>query len=398
MRRVLVNDHSGHAFPIQLSRYLARKGYEIIHTFSKSFQTPKGPLEPRDTDSKNLTIKGIKLSKPFLKYSYVKRRFQEREYGLLLADIIKSFRPEILISCNTPLYAQSVIQSISFSVKSKFVFWVQDIYSIAIRNVLSQKVPYLGSMLAHYFKKMEQRQLLKSDRVVLITEDFLPLMKSWEIDIAKCSVIPNWAPLDDLPILPKINHWSVKNELHNKTCIVYSGTLGLKHNPALLVSIAEHFKSVTDVRIVVVSEGLGADYLRSRREELNLSNLLVMNYQPFESLPAVLSTADILIAVLEPEAGIFSVPSKVLTYLCFKKPLILAVPKENLASRIVKENNAGIVADPRDTNWLIAQMDELLRNPAARKTLGENAYRYAENHFDIERIGNSFEKIIIELM
>ena len=398
MRRVLVNDHSGHAFPVQLSRYLARNGYEIIHTFSKSFQAPKGPLEQRDNDSKNLKIKGIELSKPFQKYSYVKRRFQEREYGLLLADIIKSFQPEIIISNNTPLYAQSIIQNISLSVNSKFVFWVQDLYSIAIRNVLSKKVPYLGRLLSHYFKKMEQKQLLNSDRVVLITEDFLPLMKSWEIDIAKCSVIPNWAPIDDLPILPKINPWSLNKGLHDKTCIVYSGTLGLKHNPELLVRAADHFKSVTDVRIIVVSEGLGADYLKSRRKELNLNNLLIMNYQPFELLPAVLSTADILISVLEPEAGFFSVPSKVFTYLCFNKPLILAVPKENLASRIVKENNAGILVDPSDAKELIAQIDDLLSNPAKRKTLGENAYRYAENHFDIERIGNSFEKIIIELM
>ena len=76
--RILMNDHSGHPFTIQLSRELSSRGYEVLHTYSKSFQTPKGPLLKRENDPENFQIKGIELSEPFQKYSFIKRRSQER--------------------------------------------------------------------------------------------------------------------------------------------------------------------------------------------------------------------------------------------------------------------------------------------------------------------------------
>ena len=40
----------------------------------------------------------------------------------------------------------------------------------------------------------------------------------------------------------------------------------------------------------------------------------LLPFQPYDSLPDMLGAADVAIALLEPEAGIFSVPSKVLSY------------------------------------------------------------------------------------
>lgn len=392
--RVLINDHSGHSFPIQLSRELASREYEVLHTYSKSFQTPKGPLHRRENDPENFQVRGIELSEPFQKYSYVKRRSQEKEFGHLLSKIINEFKPNLIISCNTPIDAQSVILNTSQSGKIKFIFWVQDIYSIAIQKILTQKLSKLGSLISLYYKFLERRQLQKTDAVVLITEDFIPLMKSWGIDSSKCWVIPNWAPINELPIFSKINDWSIKNELNDKICIMYSGTLGMKHNPEILLRIAQYYKNNEYIRVVVISEGLGAEYLKSKKIELNLNNLIIMNFQPFEDLPHVLSSADIFVAVLEPDAGIFSVPSKVLTYLCFKRPLILAVPEENLAARIVQQNNAGKVVNPKDIDGMITEIDKLVQDSSLRKKLGYNAYKYAKNNFDINLIADSFEKII----
>ena len=42
--RILVSDYSGHPFQVQLSRELARRGHEVIHSYSAGFQTPKGNL------------------------------------------------------------------------------------------------------------------------------------------------------------------------------------------------------------------------------------------------------------------------------------------------------------------------------------------------------------------
>jgi colanic acid biosynthesis glycosyl transferase WcaI len=176
-KRILINDHSGHPFSIQLSRALAHRGHEILYSYSSSFQGPKGTLNRKTDDPKNIQIKGIELSKTFQKYNYIKRKFQEREFGHILSADIKSFKPDVMISCNTPIDAQSVILKTVQSENIRFVFWVQDIYSIAMRKILKKRIYFLGAFISEYYKRMEQKQLQKSDAVVLITDDFTPLIK-----------------------------------------------------------------------------------------------------------------------------------------------------------------------------------------------------------------------------
>ena len=171
--------------------------------------------------------------------------------------------------------------------------------------------------------------------MVTISADFLPELASWGIASEKCHLIENWAPLAELPERPKDNQWAKSHGFSDSTNLVYSGTLGLKHNPHLFVELARHFREVANVRIVVISEGLGADYLRGKVSEEGLWNLAVLPFQQYSDLPDALASADVLLAILEPEASKFSVPSKVLTYHCAGRPILASMPSSNLAATIL---------------------------------------------------------------
>ena len=190
-------------------------------------------------------------------------------------------------------------------------------------------------------------------------------------------VIPNWATLADLPVRPKDNSWAQGKKLADKFCFLYAGTLGMKHNPNLLLELAVSFQADEAVQIIVISEGLGADWLAKQRELLGLNNLTLLPYQPFRQLADVLGTADVLVAILEPDAGVFSVPSKVLSYLCAARPLLLAVPQENLAAKIVAQNKAGVVAAPEDTAAFVQAAASLRQDRGLRQELGGNGLHYA---------------------
>jgi glycosyltransferase involved in cell wall biosynthesis len=90
------------------------------------------------------------------------------------------------------------------------------------------------------------------------------------------------------------------------------------------------------------------------------------------------------------------VPSKVLTYHCVGRPLLLAVPLENLAAKIVKNYKTGITVNPTEISDFISAARKLFEDGKLRDKLGKNARKYAEQHFDIEKITDKFEKIIKE--
>jgi glycosyltransferase involved in cell wall biosynthesis len=299
------------------------------------------------------------------------------------------------VSSNTPLDPQ-----FSFLRKSKqkgipFYFWLQDVTGLATYVILRKKIPLLGILIGKYYIYLERRILRQSDKIILITEDFLTLLKEWGIDQSKAVVIPNWAPIDQISLQPKDNPWTREHELIGKFCFMYTGTLGLKHNPDLLLELARHYQNEKNISIVVISETMGANWLKSKKEELSLDNLLILDFQPFDEMQYVLASADVLIAILEEDAGVYSVPSKVLTYLCSQRPLLLAVPEENLAARIVNSSQSGIVVRSNDSTQIIHAADQLLRNPAECKRFGENARRYAELNFDIRIIADQFEDLFI---
>ena len=111
-------------------------------------------------------------------------------------------------------------------------------------------------------------------------------------------------------------------------------------------------------------------------------------------MPAVFAATDVLAAVLEPEAGVFSVPSKVLAYLCGGRPLLTAMPPENLASRIVAGHGAGVVLAPDDDQGFAAAGRALLDDPARRSAMAAAARAYAEHAFDIDRITDEIEETL----
>lgn len=392
--RILLHDNSGHPFQVQLARELARRGHAVRHLFSAVFQTPRGSLMRQPNDPPGFEVAAIDPGVPFAKYSYVRRFLQERSYGMLLKREIAAFRPDVALMSNTPPDSLVAPQRWCRANDIGFVFWVQDIYAEAVARILGQKLGVLGAPVAWHYRRLEGGLLRRSDQVVPITDDFMPLLRSWGVSADRVTTIENWSPLDELPQRAKDNSFAREHGLVDKKVLLYSGTLGLKHNPGLLLAIAEATRDDPSVVVLVVSEGLGASWLAGRKAEHRLDNLHLLPFQPFDRMPDVLGTADVLLAILEPEAGIYSVPSKVLTYFCAGKPLLAAMPQENLAARTILRREAGLVVAPGDTEGFVAAARGLVADPDRRAALGANGRAYAEATFDIRGIGDRFEAVL----
>ena len=362
--------------------------------YSASFQTPKGALEKRSDDPGRLQIIGIFQKKGFPKYSPIWRWAAESNYSKQLKKIVDAFKPDVVISSNAPLDIQRrLVRQCKQLGNIQFIFWVQDIYSIGMVHAFSKKLPILGALLSFYYVFLEKRLLRASDHIILIANDFKPIIRDWthRKDI---TIVENWAPLDEIQPQPKKNPWAVSQGIADKFCLLYSGTLGMKHNPALLLELAIHYRHDERVVIIIVSEGPGADWLKQEAIQRNLKNLRFYDFFDYAQLPFVLSSADVLIAILDKMAGVFSVPSKVLSYHCIGRPLLLSVPQKNLASKIVVSAQSGFVVDPDDIAGFCTCADRLKADAQLRDEMGSNALQYAKRTFDIDKKCDSFIRIM----
>ncbi len=393
--KILVHDYAAHPFPVELSRELARRGHHVNHAYCASLETgPRGSFKQQPEDPRHFQFTGIELASPLDKFSFIKRYRQENEYGDLLADVADDCRPDVVLSGNTPLDAQKKLWARCDDLGIRKVFWLQDMIGLATRRILSKKIPLLGSLIGRHYVGIEKDLLKKSDAVVAISDDFVETLRHWGVSESRVHVIENWAPLDEIPAVDKINDWSVRRGYSDKFVFMYTGTMGMKHDPTLIRDLARSFESDSSVRVVVASKGLGASWLAEEKKKGSLGNLNLMDFHSFDDLPNALGSADVLVAVLEKDADVYSVPSKVLAYLCAGRPVILAVPRDNLAARIVTSTRAGLVVEPGDIDGFLEAAEILRRDSSRRTQMGQRARAYAESKFRIGPIGDEFERVL----
>ena len=391
--KILINDYCGHPFQFDLSKELVKRGHKVLHMFTYASGGPKANF-----NEKFHNVEVVDVSMQIVnKQNFIKRWFQESNYGIKAIKVIERFQPNVVISANTPMAAQRKIVHFCNKERIKFVFWLQDIISIAVQSILTRKLGPLGKIIGAVFKSIERNILKRSDHIVTIADDFVVKISDWGINKTKSTVIPNWSPIEQIPVLPKVNTYSLKHNIDHKFVVLYSGTMGMKHNPHIISEAAKNLQDNSDIIFVVITDGIGMDVLKKEKEALSLDNLLLLPFQSFEIFPQVLASGDVLLTILEEDAGMFSVPSKVWSGYCAGRTSLLVVPEENLAAKRTKEINAGIVLPNDQSNKLSEKILYLKSNPSLCNIHGKNARDFAEAHFKIDKIADRFEAILNNL-
>lgn len=394
--RLVLCDYSGHPFQVELSRELAARDHKVLHLYFPQFETPKGNLTILPDDPRGFAVDHVTIRSRFDKRNFLKRRFLEAQVGAVMADRALHFLPEIVIGCNMPLDAQRKLQQACARHDIRFVFWLQDLYSHAIHHYLDAKFGLLGRVIGRSYQRLEGKLLRSSDGVIAISEKFRAPLEAWQVAAAKLQVIPNWAPLSEIYPVPKDNPWAQEHGLAHKRVALYTGTLGLKHDPELLLQLAKAGAG-SDLHVVVVSQGAGVDWLARQKQSLGLENLTILPFQPMERYPEVLAAGDVLLAMIDAEAAGFSVPSKILSYLAAGKPVVASIAADNDAAVMIEAAKAGAVVAPGDEGGFCAEALRLSGDARLRQSLGSNARAFAERHFAISGIADRFEAILAEV-
>jgi putative colanic acid biosynthesis glycosyltransferase WcaI len=391
--RVLVHDYSGHPFQVELSRELAARGHQVTHSHCEAHVSGRGDL---DAPRPGLRFESIGQGLVVEKLAFRKRLFQELRFGFELAAQVRRLRPDVVLVGNTPIPMMLVFTAIFALRRQRWVMWQQDIQSIAAHSFADGKLHPAFRLVGLAMGIVERWCARRADRIVVIAASFRRVHENWGT-AGKVAVIPNWAPLDEIVPVERKNDWAVEQRIEDTMTLLYSGTLGLKHNPALLVGLAREVRGRgQDVHLVVVTEGPAVPVLREEAARHDVP-LTLLPFQPYDRLPEVLGSGDILIVLLEQSAGEFSVPSKTLSYLCAGRPVLGLMPAENLAAELINRAGGCVLppteaALPRAAEWVSTLLDDL----PELEELGLAARDLAEQEFALARCADRFERILAD--
>jgi colanic acid biosynthesis glycosyl transferase WcaI len=389
--RLLVHDYSGHPFQIELSAELARRGHDVTHSWCEAHVSGKGNLHGHD----HLVFEPIGQGEVVEKLSFARRLVQEVRYGVQLARQVRRRRPDVVLFGNVPVPMMAVVTVCLLLLRTPWVSWQQDVQGVAMRSFAGTKLSRGFLVLAHVAARLERWCNRRADAIVVIADSFVDVHRQWGT-ADKTTVIPNWAPLDELVPTPRDNDWAREHDLADVPNLVYSGTLGLKHNPRLLVQLTRAVRDRgTPAHLTVITEGNAVEELADEARKLEVP-ITLLPFQPYERLSEVLGSGDVLLVVLDKSAGAFSVPSKTLSYLCAARPILGLMPDENLAARLV--DSAGGCVLPPDRTSIPGAADwvtEVLGDNDMWDKLSRRSRELAEREFELSLCATRFEEILV---
>jgi glycosyltransferase involved in cell wall biosynthesis len=393
--RVHIQDFCGHPFQVQMSRELAGRGHEVLHTYATQYVTGRGNLEVTAEDPPGLRIEGITAGVEMKKYSPVGRLRFELSYAKAMAAKVAEFPADVVVLCNEPLLAATVLRRRFARSGQRWMLWHQDVISSAMSDEVGRKLPAAAAApLQRLFRRLEKRVVAEASAVVAIGDQFVAQYREWGLPTDEVAVIHNWAPVDEIVPGDRDNDWSRRMLPPAEFRLLYAGTLGRKHDPLLLLDLLDSVRAHNVMaQLVVVSTGVGADMIRE--QAAGRTDVVSLDFQPNDVLPDVLASGDVLVALLEPDASRFSVPSKVCSYLAAGRPVLAVTPSDNPCAPLVRRGG-GMVAfpDPSGVAEAAPWVAGLAGDRRQAGEIGGRARQVATTEFAIKPISEAFERML----
>ena len=208
-------------------------------------------------------------------------------------------------------------------------------------------------------------------------------------------VIPNFVDTDAIRPADRNTAYRTEHHLGDRTVVMYAGNLGHSQSLDLLVGAARRHLHRHDLVYVVNGGGVRADELRDAADDM--SNLVVVGYQPAERVPEVLATADVHVVLLKAGLGASSVPSKAWSALAAGRPLIASIDGGTDVARVLEDAGAGLAVPPDDLDAFVAAVERLADDPGLRASMGAAGRRWAEESRSPASVAAAYAGLLEEL-
>ncbi len=249
-------------------------------------------------------------------------------------------------------------------------------------------------LVYRYFKSKERKLYALSDRIGCMSEanrDYL-LAHNPNIDPEKVDICPNCIEPTEAEVSP-----AQKTALRekyglpaDKRIFVYGGNLGKPQDVPFIVRCLEVCKDAGDAYFVIAGSGTDrqvlADYMASERP----GHVKLLDMLPREEYQEMVGCCDAGLIFLDHRFTIPNFPSRLLSYMQARLPVLACTDTSTDIGRVIEENGFGLWCESNDAaafrEKVAAMCDE--KKTAA---MGERAYAALWQLYDVK---NAYQTIM----
>ena len=180
----------------------------------------------------------------------------------------------------------------------------------------------------------------------------------------------------------------------DKPIFIYGGNLGIPQGIPFLIECLEANADREDCHFVVVGSGTYYQRLADWYKERKPKAVTVMKGLPKAYYDQLVHACQVGLIFLDYRFTIPNFPSRLLSYLEYKMPVIACTDPNCDTGFIAEENGFGLYAPSNDVKAFTAAVDRILR--ADIKVMGERGYEFLKTNYLVEHTYGAIMKHVVD--
>jgi len=177
----------------------------------------------------------------------------------------------------------------------------------------------------------------------------------------------------------------------NDVVFIYGGNLGAPQGISFLIDILIANQNKKNVFFMIVGSGTGYSMLKAFISKKQINNVLLLPFQDIIYYNNLVLSADVGLILLDSRFTIPNFPSRLLSYLENRKPVLAATDKATDLGSIITENNFGFWAESGDIKSFNKHIDHFINNPKIISQMGKIGFQYLVDNYSVE---TTYNKIV----
>lgn len=274
---------------------------------------------------------------------------------------------------------------------------------LLLKDIFPQNAIDLGMMKAngilHLFFRRKEKQMYA-------VSDFIGCMSPANVEYVirhNPEIKPHRVEENPNSIEPETEFISAKERISirnrfgiptNKTTFIYGGNLGKPQGIDFLLEVLGSNKEKKGVFFVIV--GTGTEFLKVQNWFAihHPANAILLSGLPKNEYDQLIQSCDVGMIFLDRRFTIPNFPSRLLSYLEYKMPVIAATDSNTDMGKIMEENNFGFWCESGDLEKMNQHIACLLSNKNEIQKMGLQGYQYLIENYTVS---TTYQKIINQL-
>ena len=362
------------------------------------------PTERREKQSTSLTkeestsilkVKTFNIQKTNVFEKGIATLLIEYQYLSAIKKYFSETKFDLILYSTPPITFSKVITYIKKRDNAYSYLLLKDIFP---QNAIDMKMMKEKGFLHKMFLKKEKYLYQISDTIGCMSPANVDFVLNHNPEIPKSKVEVNPNSIEPIAFV-QTQEERVKIRLQyqlplDKKILIYGGNLGIPQGVEFLLKTMETCSS-EDVFFLIVGSGTQYSLIQKWFQVNKPTNAKLVSGLPKNEYDALLQACDVGLLFLNKNFTIPNFPSRLLSYLEMKIPVIAATDKATDVGKVIEKNKCGFAAysgDSKEMNQKIIQM--VLQSPEEFNMMRENAYKLL---LDSYTVTHSYNLIVEKL-